>query len=89
MELDNIILQDKKPKGRPRKYDFVAVDNGSNNEIIERKIKEKATSQYYQDHKEIKVICPHCSKLVQKYSIGKHQRSKYCQDIKLIKQKLI
>ena len=38
----------------------------------------KYCSQYYQDHKNIKVTCPKCLQEVQKYTIGKHQKNKTC-----------
>lgn len=85
MEFNNITLEETEPiKGRPRKYNFIEipVDQQPPQESIERKTKEKYHSQYYQNHKEIKVLCPICKKAVQKYSLGKHQRTQYCQLVK-------
>jgi hypothetical protein len=72
----------KAKQGRPRKYNYIDIDKASNETTtneVERKIKTNYSSQYYQNHKEIKVICPVCLKYVQKYSIGKHQKTQYCQ----------
>lgn len=71
-----------KVMGRPRKYEYIEIEQPINDEPIERKTKEKYHSQYYQNHKEIKVQCPICSKTVQKYTIGKHQKTQYCQLVK-------
>jgi hypothetical protein len=65
-------------KGRPRQYLFNEIENPENIIEVDRIIKDKYSSQYYQDHKNIKVQCPICLKTVQKYTIGKHQRTKYC-----------
>ncbi len=80
----------KAKQGRPRKYAYLELTESveESKEEIERKVKTNYSSQYYQDHKEIKVICPICLKAVQKYSIGKHQKTKYCQLVASLKETL-
>ncbi len=80
----------KKHQGRPRKYQYLELEPTNDNEPkeeVERIAKLKYSSQYYQNHKDIKVVCPICLKNVQKYSIGKHQRTKYCQLVATVEQK--
>lgn len=82
----------KKHQGRPRKYEYLELEATNENEPkeeVERIAKSKYSSQYYQNHKDIKVICPICLKNVQKYSIGKHQKTKYCQLVATVEQKRI
>ncbi len=74
-------------QGRPRKYKYIEIDSTTEQPVeVERKVKSNYSSQYYQNHKEIKVICPICLKNVQKYSIGKHQKTKYCQLVASFKE---
>jgi len=88
MEFNNITVveSEKLPKGRPRKYNFIEIE-GEQLPSQDIKTKEKYHSQYYQDNKHIKVQCPVCNKLVQKYTIGKHQRTQYCQLVKKVLEK--
>ena len=79
--------ESKRGKGRPRRYEYIEVEQLTTDEPIVRITKDKYHSQYYQNHKEIKVKCPVCDKLVQKYTIGKHQRTKYCQLVKQVLEK--
>lgn len=63
----------KKKKGRPKKYDDVKQAYNDN----------KYYSQYYREHKHIKVECPYCKKQVIKYIIRKHQNSQKCQQMRI------
>ena len=91
-ELKPKVAATTRRQGRPRKYEYIEIDSNAtentNKEEVEQKVKSNYSSQYYQNHKDIKVVCPICLKNVQKYSIGKHQRTKYCQLVAMVaKQK--
>ncbi len=78
-------------RGRKPKYDYIPIPENDTDEPEENKPapiqKEKYSSQYYQEHKNIKVICPVCLTEVQKYSIGKHQKTKTCLMVKDFRDK--
>ena len=78
----------KKHQGRPRKYEYLELEATNENEPkeeVERIAKSKYSSQYYQNHKDIKVICPmfkECSKVFNRkaskdkiLSIGSNSRT--------------
>lgn len=88
--VENNVIVAKGKRGRKPKYDYIAKpDNDTDDQEVkaEPKQMDKYSSQYYQDHKSIKVICPICLMEVQKYSIGKHQKTKTCQMIKDFKDR--
>ncbi len=75
----------KAKRGRKPKYEYIPKPETDTDEQVAKPApvqKEKYSSQYYQDHKNIKVICPICLMEVQKYSIGKHQKTKTCLMVK-------
>ena len=76
----------KGKRGRPRVYEYLEpyvipiVQLDKDDIKVEEPVvnKIKYSTQYYQDHKDIKVTCPKCLQEVQKYTIGKHQKNKTC-----------
>jgi hypothetical protein len=87
--MEEINKKVKGKRGRPRVYNYleqfaipVVKPVPEPEQIVEPIIISinaiKYCSQYYQDHKNIKVTCPKCLQEVQKYTIGKHQKNKTC-----------